>query len=120
MSCHPLLPFLSLRKRPLALALAASVLGSPVFAQSDFALEEVIVTAQKRAENVQDVPIAITALSASDLEDKGAVSLVDVGSFAPNVQLDKGAFLVGSSQVMTAYIRGIGQRDIAAGLEPGV
>lgn len=120
MSCHPLLPFLSLRKRPLVLALAASVLGSPVLAQSDFALEEVIVTAQKRAENVQDVPIAITALSASDLEDKGAVSLVDVGSFAPNVQLDKGAFLVGSSQVMTAYIRGIGQRDIAAGLEPGV
>lgn len=104
----------------LSCALVAALSSGTHAIASDLALEEVVVTAQKRAENLQDVPISITAISSSDLEARGASSLVDVGNFAPNVQLDQGAFLAGSSQIMTAYIRGIGQRDIAAGLEPGV
>ncbi len=103
----------------LSLGMMAAGLAS-ASAQGAATLEEVVVTAQKRAQNVQDVPISITAISGSELDNRGATSLVNVGNFAPNVQLDQGAFLAGSSQVMTAYIRGIGQRDIASGLEPGV
>lgn len=107
----------SVKKRTLVAAISALVLSGQAMSA---VLEEVVVTAQKRTENIQDVPIAITAIGQADLDARGAVSLAEVSNFAPNVQLDQGAFLAGNSQVMTAYIRGIGQRDVASGLEPGV
>jgi iron complex outermembrane receptor protein len=83
-------------------------------------LEEVIVTAQKRTENVQDVPIAITAYTAEVLQSKGLSDLTRLSALTPNVNLDGGAPFSGDSSVLSASIRGIGQDDFAFNLDPGV
>jgi len=83
-------------------------------------LEEVIVTAEKRVENIQDVPIAITAFSESDLRAKGIVDIHSLSTLTPNVNLDEGSPFSGSNSVLSASIRGIGQDDFAFNLDPGV
>jgi iron complex outermembrane receptor protein len=84
------------------------------------ALEEITVTAEKRSENVQDVPIAITAFSEDSLRAKGITDLHGLTGLIPNVNLDQGAPFAGSNSVLSASIRGIGQDDFAFNLDPGV
>jgi iron complex outermembrane receptor protein len=81
-------------------------------------LEEIVVTAQFRQQNLQDTPLAITAITAAMMEERGQTSLHDLGAQAPNVQLVEtgGAFGPG----MTASIRGIGQADFDPAFAPGV
>jgi iron complex outermembrane receptor protein len=83
-------------------------------------LAEVVVTAQKRAENIQDVPIAITAYSESDLRSKGITNIHGLSRLTPNVNLDAGSPFSGSNSVLSASIRGIGQDDFAFNLDPAV
>jgi iron complex outermembrane receptor protein len=83
-------------------------------------LEEVVVTAQKRSENIQSVPIAITAFSENALRAKGVVDLHGLSGLVPNVNLDQGSPFSGSNSVLSASIRGIGQDDFAFNLDPGV
>ena len=83
-------------------------------------LEEVIVTAQKITQNVQEVPIAVTAFTQSELDAKGINSVAKMSDFAPNVTLDAGTPFSGSDNVLAAYIRGIGQNDFAFNQDPGV
>ncbi len=83
-------------------------------------LEEVLVTAQKRAENIQNVPIAITAYSETDLRNKGITDIHGLSRLTPNVNLDAGSPFSGSNSVLSASIRGIGQDDFAFNLDPGV
>lgn len=83
-------------------------------------LEEITVTAQKRTENVQNVPIAITAFSSEALAQKGITTIDQLSNLSPNVNLDAGAPFSGSDTVLSAYIRGIGQDDFAFNLDPGV
>jgi iron complex outermembrane receptor protein len=80
--------------------------------------QEIVVTAQFRNQNLQDVPIAITAVTGEQLEQKGATTLADLGGSAPNVVLRQAPATYGPSVV--AYIRGVGQRDTNFALEPGV
>lgn len=68
------------------------------------ALEEVIVTAQKRSENLQEVPISVMALNASALEQKNIVSLSDVGAYVPGLSVQP---YPGSSEVLYTSIRGV-------------
>jgi len=98
--------------------MCAAVAALPVLAEDQ--IEEVIVTAQKRTENVQEVPIAITAIGAAVLEQKGISNVSQLSNFAPNVNLDAGTPFSGSDTVLSAYIRGIGQDDFAFNLDPGV
>ena len=56
-------------------------------AQSSVALEEVVVTAQKKEENLQDTPIAITAITASTIDDLDIANVVDLAGMAPNVHI---------------------------------
>lgn len=72
--------------------------------QSPRGLEEVVVTAQKREESVQDVPIAVTAMSGGQIEDTHGMTLEDVGE-VPNVQIDNFANTPNSA---VFSIRGIG------------
>ncbi|MGB0922306.1 MAG: TonB-dependent receptor [Alphaproteobacteria bacterium] len=65
-------------------------------------LDEVIVTAQKRAEDVQDVPISVTAIGEETLELKGIEGLGTLQLITPNVKIDAGAFF------NFIYVRGIG------------
>ncbi|MFC4312515.1 TonB-dependent receptor [Steroidobacter flavus] len=83
----------------------------------DAGVEEVIVTARRRAENLQDVPIPVTAVSGQALTDLGVATLEDINSVAPNIKVNSGR---GSSNTINAYIRGVGQNDPLWGFEPGV
>jgi iron complex outermembrane recepter protein len=83
-------------------------------------VEEVVVTAQKTAQNIQNVPIAITAVTAQALRQKGITDVARLSNIAPNVTLDAGTPFSGSDTVLSAYIRGIGQDDFAFNLDPGV
>ncbi|HEY2676922.1 MAG TPA: TonB-dependent receptor [Steroidobacteraceae bacterium] len=96
----------------------AQTAAANVAATSEGGLEEIVVTAQYRKQNLQDTPIAITAVTAAMMEARGLTSLADVAAQAPNVQLipTGGAFGPG----MTAYIRGIGQADFDPAFAPGV
>lgn len=99
-----------LTRLPLKLALPATALLSlalshSVLAQEPIALEEVIVTAEARAENLQEVPVAVTAFSAQDIADAGIESTADFIALTPNVSFDD-SFTVGNSFVS---IRGVTQ-----------
>lgn len=83
-------------------------------------IETVVVTAEKRAENVQDVPIAITAFTGENLQDKNITDLHQLSNLTPNVNLDSGSPFSGDTSVLSASIRGIGQDDFAFNLDPGV
>jgi len=87
-------------------------------APSDQGLQEVVVTAQFRRQNLQDAPLAITAVNAALLEQRNQTALAEVTNQAPNVVLKEtgGAFGPG----MSAFIRGVGQADFNPALEPGV
>src|ERR1700736_6105942 len=83
-------------------------------------LAEIVVTAEKRSENVQRVPIAITAFTGQDLEQRGVVDIHSLSNMTANVNLDAGSPFSGTSSVLAASIRGIGQDDFALNLDPGV
>jgi len=70
-------------------------------------LQEVVVTAQFRNESVQQTPLAITAINAQALAERGQTSLTEIAQDAPSVSLNPVAAAFGPS--MSAYIRGIGQ-----------
>ena len=109
------------RRQAHALVMAFGVVPLVNAAESaNEGLEEIVVTAQKRAENVQAVPIAITALSAAALESRGVTNIAQVSSFSPNIQIDRASPFAGSSSIISAYVRGIGQNDFAFNMEPGV
>lgn len=83
-------------------------------------IAEIVVTAQKRAESVQDVPIAISAFTASSLQERAVGSVSQLSGLAPNVTLDAGTPFSGSPSVLSAFIRGIGSDDFAFNIDPGV
>ncbi len=89
-------------------------------AQAPAALEEITVTARKRSENIQEVPISITALSGAALEARGVENLAGIAHFAPDLQIDSTAAVSGSSVASTIFIRGIGQTDFTPNSDPGV
>jgi len=98
--------------------------AGPVTAQQDNpagassgAIEELIVTARRRDESLQDVPIAITAFTGEQLDRIGADTLISVGQSTPNVTLEVSR---GTNTTITAFIRGVGQQDPVAGFEAGV
>jgi iron complex outermembrane receptor protein len=108
---------------------AALALASPAYAQTAApaapaeetgGIQDIVVTAQKRAENVQDVPIAISAFTAEALSERAVTSVASLSNIAPNVTLDAGTPFSGSSAVLSAYIRGIGANDFAFNIDPGV
>ncbi|PSJ39123.1 TonB-dependent receptor [Allosphingosinicella deserti] len=79
--------------------------------------DEIIVTARRRAESLQDVPIAVTAYTGEALERQGAVDITDISDTTPNVTLETSR---GTNTTLTAFIRGVGQQDPVAGFEAGV
>jgi len=78
---------------------------SDVHAQGASALEEIVVTARRRAENLQDVPIAITALSTEDIELRNIENTEDMQLLLPNVDIRGGG--VAGTSLSNLSIRGI-------------
>jgi iron complex outermembrane receptor protein len=83
-------------------------------------LAEIVVTAERRAENIQNVPIAVTAFTADALQSRNLSSVQTLGALSPGVNLDAGAPFSGDRSVLSASIRGIGQDDFAFNLNPAV
>ena len=97
-----------------------SVLVLPICAQGAYGattLEEIVVTARKRQESIQDVPVAVTALSPGQLERGSITSSLDLAKLAPNVQLHETAI---GSESLSASIRGLSYDDIEKSIEPTV
>jgi iron complex outermembrane receptor protein len=78
---------------------------------------DIVVTARRRAESLQDVPIAVTAYSGEALARQGAVDITDISDTTPNVTIETSR---GTNTTLTAFIRGVGQQDPVAGFEAGV
>ncbi len=87
--------------------------------QQDPGLGEIIVTAQFREQALQDVPIAITAVTAEELEQRSLKTVVDLAESVPNVTMTTGGSGYGS-QTNQAFIRGLGQLDFLPTFEPRV
>ncbi|HWW63841.1 MAG TPA: TonB-dependent receptor [Sphingomonadaceae bacterium] len=107
-----------------SLLAVAAVMASSASAQdaqpaaSADPLGEIVVTAQFRAQNLQETPLSITAVSADQLAARSFTNVTEVGSTAPSVTLRMGSSGYGKST--QAYIRGIGQSDFNFALEPAV
>ncbi len=84
------------------------------------ALEEVVVTAQKREQGLLEAPISITAFTAEHLARTGATNLGEFVDTAPNVNFDFTAPVSGASNAAAVFIRGVGQQDFALTTEAGV
>lgn len=102
----------------MCLAVGAAT-GSMASAQEGqrVALEEVIVTAQKRAENLQEVPLSISAIGAQELDNRGIESLGDLNAVAPNVMIRQNP---GARLISTLSIRGSGQGQPAIWIDAPV
>lgn len=95
--------------------------GAGVSMAQDAALDEasdvIIVSARRRDESLQDVPVAVSAFSGDQLEAIGVADLTDIEAITPNVTLETSR---GTNNTITAFIRGVGQQDPVAGFEAGV
>ncbi|MFN3557725.1 MAG: TonB-dependent receptor [Brevundimonas sp.] len=103
-----------------AALIVGAALSTPAFAQQAqdpqaAALDDVIVTAQRREQSLQDVPIAITAFNAETLERTAATGIQDIAAKAPGVTLTQ--FNIGEPQL---YIRGVGTSSDSAASDPSI
>ncbi len=99
--------------------LFSAVIISAIFANTALAeviLEEVVVTAQKRTENLQDVPVAVTAISADTIERNRIVSIEDISNISTSVNWQRGL----TSSNSTVSIRGMGTINFGTGVESSV
>lgn len=83
-------------------------------------LEEIVVTARRVEERLQDTPIAITALSGDALEDRQVFATDRLTQVVPNLQFANNAPLAGNNSSSQVFIRGIGQTDPTSTVDPGV
>lgn len=80
----------------------------------------IIVSAQRRDQNAQEVPIALTVFGGDALQERAISDVSQLGNVTPNVSLDAGTPFAGSGAALGASIRGIGQNDFAINVDPGV
>ena len=101
------------------LAIAAPAAAQDAAPMADEAEDggEIIVTARRREESLQDVPISVTAISGDQLEATGAVDITVLQQQAPNMTMQ---IARGSNSTLIGFIRGVGQQDPLWGFEPGV
>ncbi len=80
-------------------------------------LGDIEVTARRRTESLRDVPISVTAITGEGLDDVGAQDITYLNQVVPNTTMEVSR---GTSNTLTAFIRGVGQQDPVAGFEAGV
>ncbi|MYG14284.1 MAG: Plug domain-containing protein, partial [Gammaproteobacteria bacterium] len=102
------LPIWLFATTPLLLPFASNVAAEGL-------IEEVVVTARKRDENLMDTPLSVSALTASDLSRFQVDDLGDLQNIVPNLSLN-----MGDAANAVIYIRGVGQRDSLSFADPGV
>jgi iron complex outermembrane recepter protein len=110
----------SLHCWPLVLLAAAGASQGQVREGQPAGLEEIIVTARKVEENLQDTPIAITAFTGEALADRQVFDTSTLDQLVPNLQFANNAPLAGNNSSSQVFIRGIGQTDPTSTVDPGV
>src|SRR5215210_7860737 len=91
----------------LAAAIQAQNKDAAGTAQEGGAIEEIMVTAERRSESIQEVPVSITALSGSVVEELGLRTSTDVAAQVPNLTI-KQSFAASVPQI---FLRGVGIND---------
>ena len=117
---HPRTPaalLISWMSLALCAFLLTAALPAASFAEEGF-IEEILVTARKREENLQEVPIAITAFSSQAMESANMNDLRDIGKYTPGAAFT--SYGMGSSEAGAIFLRGIGQSDHMVTTDPGV
>ena len=99
----------------LTFALATPALITPIAAGAQV-LEEVVVTARRREETLQHIPLTVTAIGAQQIEQSIIQDLRDVGRLVPNMQI----YSAGSGSGSGIYLRGVGSSSISAAFDPAV
>ena len=99
-----------------ALLVATTIVPvSAVQGQGELALEEVIVTAQRRETTLQTTPVAVTAFTAEKITELGIYDITDLSGLAPNTNIQKQP---SSNSNMSIYIRGVGSGETALTVDP--
>ncbi|MDR6840443.1 TonB-dependent receptor [Pseudoxanthomonas sacheonensis] len=116
-----------MKRKHLSLAIGCILLAPAAWAQeappaaeasSDATtLDKITVTARKREETLQEVPVAVTAFTPEVLDKLNIKDIGDLDAQVPNLTIYAAR---GSSSTATAYIRGVGQADPLWGVDPGV
>ena len=113
-----------MKRRAIASAIAAVssslavTLIAPFSAAQEGGLEEIVVTARKQTESLQDVGIAVSAMSQTEIERTFARDLTDLASISPNLIIDDTG--QGPGGVAAIFIRGIGVADVEKNFDPAV
>jgi iron complex outermembrane receptor protein len=108
----------------------AIVAGAPASAQDEAEPVEqadadqqgnaIVVTARRREESLQETPVAISAFSAETLDERQVQTTQDLERITPSLQFKPAGQLSGNSASSVVFIRGIGQLDPTAAVDPGV
>ncbi len=98
-------------------AASTMTMAQDVVPQGETALDDIVVTARRRDEQLKDVPVAVSALSAERLEQTGAADITALQQQTPNATVQVAR---GSNSTLISFIRGVGQQDPLWGFEPGV
>ena len=98
------------------LALSAGVASAQTPTRDSTAIEEIVVTAQKRSENLQDVPVSVTALTSDALAARGVNNVLALNNLAPGMRISA-ADAAANPKI---YIRGVGLSDFNPNASSGV
>lgn len=103
--------------------LALGAVAMPAYAQDaeaegaeELAPAEIVVTAQKRTERLQDVPLAVTAISGDKIADQGGINLETAQAIIPTLNIQKS----GTTLNQSLYMRGVGTATFSIAAEPSV
>ncbi|MET0362619.1 MAG: TonB-dependent receptor [Sphingobium sp.] len=101
---------------------AATMAATPAMAQSrqngeTVGLDDIVVTARRVAEKLQDVPVAVTAFTGAQLQAQGARTALDIQALTPNLKMREGG---GNPSALVISVRGQVQNDILSTLDPSV
>lgn len=97
----------------LSIVVVSAIMANIAHASDQDGIQEVIVTAQKRTESASRTPLALTAITAKDLDERGVTGAADLTNVVPNVQI--GTADGGNTNI---YIRGIGSNNTTEGGDP--
>jgi iron complex outermembrane receptor protein len=94
--------------------------GAAIAQETTASDEDIIITARRREESLQDAPVAVTVLTGASLERQQIVGTTELDQVAPNLQFATYGTLTGNNSAAQVFIRGIGQTDATPAVDPGV
>jgi len=97
----------SFNRTPIAAGIVLAMASPALLAQEQITIDEVVVTAQKRTENLQDVPISIQALGGQALEELNLMNFIDYTKMLPSVAMEMNGTAGAGSGFSLVYMRGI-------------